>query len=159
MGGYKHPPFVIGKIMDIIFYKNNDELNKLNKTLSDPLELSGNLKNECSIEKPTILIQSDININGYNYFYIPDFNRYYFRTAFDVVRSNLFKISGRTDVLMSFKDTIKDYDVILNHSESKGNDYAASNVWQTLVKTKTDIITFPSGLSENGEFILITAGG
>ena len=145
--------------MDIYFYKNNEELFKLNKTLTDPLELSGNLKNECSIEKPTILIQSDIGINAYNYFYIPDFNRYYFRTAFDVVRTGLFKISGRTDVLMSFKETINDYDVILNHSESKGKDYAPSNVWQTLVKTKTDIIQFPSGLSENGEFILITAGG
>lgn len=61
---------------------------------------------------------------------------------------------------MSFKDTINNFDVILNHSEVKGaKDYAQSHVWQSLVKTKTDIITFPSGLSENGEFILITAGG
>ena len=146
--------------MTILFYKNNDELNKLNKTLSDALTLEGSLKQECSIEKPVIKIESTISINEYNYFYIPEFNRYYFRTGFDVIRNNVFRISGRTDVLMSFKESINNYDVILNHSEVKGaKDYAQSNVWQALVKTKTDIINFPSGLSENGEFILITAGG
>lgn len=146
--------------MTILFYKNNDELNKLNKTLSDPLTLEGSLKQECSIEKPVIKIESTININDYNYFYIPEFKRYYFRTGFDVIRNNVFRISGRTDVLMSFKDSINNFDVILNHSEVKGaKDYVQSNVWQSLVKTKTDIINFPNGLSENGEFILITAGG
>lgn len=146
--------------MTILFYKNNDELNKLNKTLSDPLTLEGSLKQECSIEKPVIKIESTININDYNYFYIPEFKRYYFRTGFDVIRNNVFRISGRTDVLMSFKESINNFDVILNHSEVKGTkDYAQSNVWQSLVKTKTDIINFPTGLSENGEFILITAGG
>ncbi len=146
--------------MTILFYKNNDELNKLNKTLSDALTLEGSLKQECSIEKPVIKIESTININDYNYFYIPEFKRYYFRTGFDVIRNNVFRISGRTDVLMSFKDSINNFDVILNHSEVKGvKDYAQSNVWQALVKTKTDIIQFPSGLNESGEFILITAGG
>lgn len=159
MGLFPHS-FFVGENMNIVLYKNNDELNKLNKTLSDALTISGSLKQECSIEKPVIKIESTININDYNYFYVPDFKRYYFRTGFDVIRNNVFRISGRTDVLMSFKDSINNFDVILNHSEVKGaKDYAQSHVWQSLVKTKTDIITFPSGLSENGEFILITAGG
>ena len=62
-------------------------------------------------------------------------------------------------MLMSFKDQIQNFDVILDHSEDHNTDYAQSNVWQALVKTKTDIISFPYGLSDNGEFILITAGG
>ncbi len=146
--------------MNIIFYKNTDELNKLNKTLSDPLTITGYLKNECSIESPVINIETDININAYNYFYIEDFGRYYFRTKFDIIRNNIFRISGRTDVLMSFKDSINNFDVILNHSEIKGaKNYAQSDVWNALVKTKTNIINFPYGLSDSGEFILITAGG
>ena len=133
----------------------------MNKTLSGtPIELEGSLKEECSIEKPIIIVESTIAINDYNYIHIPDFNRYYFRTGFDVIRNGLFRISGRTDVLMSFKESINNFDVILNHSESKGaKDYAQSDVWKSLVKTKTDIIPFSSGLSESGEFILITAGG
>ena len=145
--------------MEITFYLNSDEPNKVNKTLSSGYEIEGSLKSECTIENPIILIESDIDINQYNYFYIPEFDRYYFRTRFTVVRNGLIRIEGKTDVLMSFKDQIQNFDVILDHSEDHNTDYAQSNVWQALVKTKTDIISFPYGLSDNGEFILITAGG
>lgn len=145
--------------MEIYFYLNSDEPNKVNKTLTGEYEIEGNLKDNCRIENPSIIIESDIDINQYNYFYIPEFNRYYFRTEFEVIRNNLIRISGRTDPLMSFKNEILNFDVILDHSEDRNTNYAQSNVWQALVKTKTDIISFPYGLSDNGEFILITAGG
>lgn len=146
--------------MEITFYLNQDEPNKVNKTLGTGYPVTGVLKESCKIENPSILIEDDINLNDYNYFYIPEFNRYYFRTEFEVVRNGLIRVSGRTDPLMSFKTELMNFDVILDHSEVKGiTDYAQSQVWQSLVKTKTDIINFPYGLSENGEFILITAGG
>ena len=145
--------------MTITLYTNNDEKNKLNKTLSDGLTLTGTLRDECSIERPVILIDAD-NITEYNYFYIEEFDRYYFRTALTSVRNGLWRLEGKTDVLMSFKDAILASNVILRDSETTGaNNYAAGNQWQTLVKTKTDIINFPSGLLDEGEFILITAGG
>lgn len=146
--------------MEITFYVNNEEPEKVNKNLGTGQTFEGTLRNEVIIERPSILIETDIDINDYNYFYIPEFSRYYFRTGIEVVRNNLFRISGRTDVLMSFKESMKDFRVILDHSEVTGvTNYQSSPVWQSLVKTKTDIINFPSGLSENGEFILITAGG
>lgn len=146
--------------MEITFYVNNEEPEKVNKNLGTGQTIEGTLKDSVIIERPSILIETDIDINGYNYFYIPEFNRYYFRTDIEIVRNNLFRISGRTDVLMSFKEPMKNFQVILDHSEVTGvTNYQSSPVWQALVKTKTDIINFPYGLSENGEFILITAGG
>lgn len=146
--------------MEITFYVNNEEPEKVNKSLGTGQTFEGTLKDSVIIERPSILIETDIDINDYNYFYIPEFNRYYFRTDIEIVRNNLFRISGRTDVLMSFKEPMKNFQVILDHSEVTGvTNYQSSPVWQSLVKTKTDIINFPYGLSENGEFILITAGG
>lgn len=146
--------------MEITFYVNNEEPEKVNKNLGTGQTFEGTLRNAVIIERPSILIETDIDINDYNYFYIPEFNRYYFRTGIEVVRNNLFRISGRTDVLMSFKEPMKNFRVILDHSEVTGiTNYQSSPVWQSLVKTKTDIVTFPYGLSNNGEFILITAGG
>lgn len=146
--------------MEITFYVNNEEPEKVNKNLGTGQTFEGTLKDRVIIERPSILIETDIDINDYNYFYIPEFNRYYFRTGIEIVRNNLFRISGRTDVLMSFKEPMKNFQVILDHSEVTGvTNYQSSPVWQALVKTKTDIINFPYGLSENGEFILITAGG
>ena len=66
----------------------------------------------------------------------------------------------RCDVLMSYKDEIKGLNAILNNTQGTGlSNYLASPNWVNLVKTKTDIRVFPYGLSEQGEFILITAGG
>ena len=146
--------------MEIQFFVNKSEPNKLNKDLLPAGTFEGTLREECPIEKPTILIESDSTLTSYNYFYIPDFNRFYFRTSITSVRNGLWRVTGRTDVLMSFKEAILTFDAILKDSENLGaNNYLAGNQWVDLVKTKTDIITFPNGLSNNGEFILITAGG
>lgn len=146
--------------MEIDFFVNKSEPNKLNKDLLEAGTFEGVLRDECPIEKPTILIESDSTLTSYNYFYIPEFNRFYFRTSITSVRNGLWRVTGRTDVLMSFKEAILTFDAILKDSENLGaNNYLAGNQWVDLVKTKTDIVTFPYGLSDNGEFILITAGG
>lgn len=146
--------------MEIQFFVNQSEPNKLNKQLLPGDTFNGTLRNECEIESPTILIESDSTLTSYNYFYIPDFNRFYFRTSITFVRKNLWRVTGKSDPLMSFKEAILEFKVILKDSENAGaNDYLSGNQWKSLVKTKTDIINFPNGLSDNGEFILITAGG
>ncbi len=146
--------------MEIQFFVNKSEPNKLNKELLQGDIFNGTLRDECRIETPSILIESDSTLTSYNYFYIPEFNRFYFRTSITSVRKGLWRVTGRTDVLMSFKEAILTFDAILKDSENIGaNNYLAGNQWVDLVKTKTDIITFPYGLSNNGEFILITAGG
>ena len=64
------------------------------------------------------------------------------------------------DVLESFKTDIKNLSVILLNTQNVGvNNYLPSPVFRNNVKAKTDIINFPSGLNDTGEFILITAGG
>ena len=61
---------------------------------------------------------------------------------------------------MSYKDEIKELNAILNDTQDTGlSNYVVSPNGVKLVKTKTDIMVFPHGLSEQGEFILITAGG
>lgn len=148
------------RVMEIQFFVNKSEPNKLNKVLLPADTFNGTLREECGIETPSILIESDSTLTSYNYFYIPDFNRFYFRTSITSVRNNLWRVTGKTDVLMSFKEAIVTFDVVLKDSENTGaNNYASGEQWQNLVKTKTDIVNFPNGLNENGEWILITAGG
>ena len=133
--------------MEIQFFVNKSEPNKLNKILLPADTFNGTLREECGIETPSILIESDSTLTSYNYFYIPDFNRFYFRTSITSVRNNLWRVSGKTDVLMSFKEAILTFDVVLKDSEATGaNNYLAGNQWVDLVKTKTDIVTFPYGL-------------
>lgn len=145
--------------MDITLYINNSEKNKIGKNLINDFSLSGTLRDVTNIINPVILIELN-EIGNYNYCYIPNFNRYYFITDITVIRTGLFAISLMVDVLESFKTDIKNLSVILLNTQNTGvNNYLSSQVFCNNVKAKTDIINFPSGLNDSGEFILITAGG
>lgn len=145
--------------MDIYLYVNSSEKNRMGKVLSNETIISGSLKDETSVVSPVIIFEYN-NPANFNYAYIPDFNRYYFISNFTVIRTGLWSMSMRVDVLESFKDAIKTIPAIVSNSEVNGADeYLSGDVWKSKVKEKTDIINFSSGLSESGHFILITAGG
>lgn len=148
--------------MEITLYTNESEKNKLEKTITHSILLEGNLRDESSIINPIILISSnkeDIPYM-YNYAYIPAFGRYYFITDIESVRTGIWRVSMHVDVLMSYKEQIKNLNVIINNSEETGaNNYLSGEQWITNVKNTTNIVNFPNGLNDNGEFILITAGG
>lgn len=131
----------------------------MGKNLSNLNVFSGSLKGETSITNPVITIEIE-NPTGFNYAYISEFGRYYFIDDMISVRTGLWKISMKVDVLESFKNNIREISVILSDSTNTGKEmYLSGEVWKSKVKELTDIINFPSGLSDNGYFILITSGG
>lgn len=145
--------------MEITLYVNNSERQAINKTLTSALTLTGSLRSESSVINPSFIIETQ-NPSGYNYCYISEFGRYYFITDITSVRTNLWRIECSVDVLMSFKSSILDLDVIVSDNTSPDHEsYMSGDVWATTVKNKTDVIVFPSGLLETGEYILITSGG
>lgn len=147
-------------IMVITFYNNISEKNVIRKTINNALTISGTLRESTSVTNPVITIESPITIVGYNYCYIPDFSRYYYVVDVKSMRNNLWAVTLRVDVLMSFQNDIFNTPAIIDHTTEQGTtNYMNSNIWQSLVKDKTDIINFSSGLSESGGYVLITAGG
>ena len=145
--------------MDIILYVNTSERQAINKILDSGSTVTGSLRGESSIINPSFLIETT-NPSGYNYCYIAEFGRYYFITDITSVRTDIWRIDCAVDVLMSFKNQILNLDVIVSDNSSPDEEtYYSGEQWQTLVKTKTDVINFPSGLLDDGEYILITSGG
>ena len=146
--------------MDITLYYNSSEDNKLSKSLTNELLVQGTLRDRSDLLNPDILMKG-VDFTIYNYAYIPVFNRYYFIRGYDIYRNDMYIVSMEVDVLQTFKDEIKNLPSILMESESYGADeYLSSNrIWVAKEKDKTDIYNFSSGLLDNGEYILITAGG
>lgn len=147
--------------MDIILHVNSSERQAINKSLDSGTILTGSLRNESSVINPSFLIEHE-NPSGFNYCYISDFCRYYFITNITAIRTGIWKIDCSVDVLMSFKTEILNLDVIvsdLSIGESPTETYMQGGQWATTVKNKTDIINFPYGLLDDGEYILITSGG
>lgn len=145
--------------MIINFYRTTDEKNKLSKRLTDKLSLQGVLKESTSIVNPVVTVELT-EPPLYNYVEIPSFKRFYFIDEVESVRNNLWKITMSVDVLMSYSSEIKALNVITDASEVVNNSsYLDGDQWVRTVKDSTTIINFANGFNNDGEYILITAGG
>lgn len=149
-----------GDCVEIRLYSTAAERNKLNKALSDPLILGGNLREQCSLLAPSIVVQGEKTIAAYNYAYIPDFNRYYFINSIESVRNDLWRLTLAVDVLMSYRNEISALSCVVESNTSPDTEsYMNGEPWLSTVKESTSIINFPAGLNDTGEYILITSGG
>lgn len=147
--------------MTIKLYNTQSERNRITKTLTGEMSFTGTIRGESSILKPSITIQAN-NIVEFNYCYIPDFGRYYFIQDVVSLRVNVWELRLTVDVLMSHKSEILNSPATIAGMTSylNGvNKYVNSDVWGTLCKDFTDVIPFQNGLLDDGEYILITAGG
>ena len=146
--------------MEIKLYKTSSPRKKLVKDLTDGITLTGTLRGQSSIMSPSLQIQ-DIAVIGYNYCYIPDFGRWYYINGIDALRSNLYELSLGIDVLMTYAAEIRKNYAIVDKVESFGAAYNYINdgSWVNTNRMTQEVVNFSGGFNDNGEFILITAGG
>lgn len=145
--------------MDITLCVTPSEHNRIQKVLQSQRTYSGTLRDESNVVTPTILLEID-NPTLFNYLYIPAFSRYYFISEMTSVRNGLWRINCTCDALMSFASAVLALDVLPIASGYDGqNQYLSGPQWERLVKETTNVLTFPNGLSDTGEYVLITSGG
>ena len=134
--------------------------NYVNKEFTTGSSYQGVLKSDCSIEHPVLIIKGLEEILNYNYVEIPQFKRSYFIREKTILENGYYQITCEVDTLETYKETVLNNPCIIEASENAYfNDYLRHESFVATVKHKTDIITFPAGLNNAGEFILITAGG
>lgn len=146
--------------MEIKLLKTSSPRKKLVKELTDGITLVGTLRAQSSVMAPTFTVQ-DTAVIGYNYCYIPDFGRYYYINAINALRANLFELSLGIDVLMTYAEAIRKNYAIVDKVQSFGAAYNYINDGSFINTNRMnqEIMNFSGGFNENGEFILITAGG
>lgn len=140
----------------INLYNNESPPNKISKQITLILALEGTLKSESDIVNPIIRIYAP-TLPNFNYARIPAFNRYYYLRDAESIRADIWDIKLASDPLMSFDLT--DVSGVLVEGQNGGSDYLEHRHLVRNVKSKTNIISFPNGLLDSGEYILITAGG
>ena len=146
-------------MLSVQLMNNSSPVDKIGKSLSAGSTYNCALKDDTSVLDPVIILQTSDNIFSYNYMYIQQFGRYYFIKDIKSLNNNRWQVSAHVDVLETYKTEILSQSVIIEKNENNYNNYLPDENWKTNVKTKTDIINFDNGFLENGEFILITAGG
>lgn len=76
------------------------------------------LKDNCSITAPVIIINLKGDEVNANYAYIREFNRYYFIDDIISLNNNLWELRMSVDVLMTYKDGIRNLRGFVERSES-----------------------------------------
>ena len=108
--------------MNIKIGNYTSEKNSFPKSKTWIHDLSGQLKNTSSIVNPTILVEA-VNPSAYNYMYIPEFNRYYFIDNCRSIRTNLWEIDCKCDVLETYSASIKANSGIVLRQKNIRNKY------------------------------------
>ena len=146
--------------MEISFYNNVSEKEKIGKTLKNKKSLTGFLKQATSVINPIITIEIE-NPSQFNYCHIPQFHRYYFINDMINVRNNLWEIHMKVDVLESFKTQIKANKAIIEKSEQTASSNEYFNDGSTFYhdsREYNEIAMFQRGFDTAPSYILITAG-
>lgn len=149
--------------MNLYLYVNSSENNRVDKALSSELQMTGHLRTETSVVSPVLMIEGE-NLTGYNYAYIPEFNRFYYITDITSVRTGLWQVSMRVDVLMTYSVEIKQLTAVLERQENIYNLYCEDNMLTTLAydNVYTQKMKFEGGAVmpiDDWHYYLAVAGG
>lgn len=142
--------------MTIRLLNNMSPPNYVSKSISPVTEIEGTLRDPTSILNPNIIIERS-DPTGFNYFYIPEFKRYYFLDGVSSEYNNLVAISGTVDVLMSYASEIKAFNAVVKRNENRFNLNLDDGIFKAYQNSKHKIIAFPNGFTDYS-YILALAG-
>lgn len=105
-------------IIDLYNYAGDHRV--VNKQLGSVVQpLDGKLRDDCDLINPVILIGADPR--NCNYAHIPAFNRWYYITDVENIRTGLWMISCHVDVLMTYKDSIYQCEGVVDRCSKDGS--------------------------------------
>lgn len=107
--------------MKMITYTNTSDTRELNKTLTQRQTFTVSFKNDTDIMRPVVELAGMTLPPNVNYAYIQSMGRYYYIENSTIMPGKITSIQLRCDVLMSFRDTIKNSYVIASRSTSRAN--------------------------------------
>lgn len=145
--------------MQVVFSYNKSDERQIFKDLVTGETMEGALRDASSIISPTIAFKSS-SVMKYNFCYIPAWKRYYFVRDVVSYRNDIYVVSCECDVLMSFKNDIANFEVVVDKQTmgSNGDEYIddGSLVCDNYMFNR--VYNFARGFNNTPQYILITAG-
>lgn len=141
--------------MEIQLYSMTSEKNRLGKSKTLLTTLSGSLKNQCNILTPSIVIEY-LPPTRFNYFYIPEFSRYYFVTNITYITNSIVEIAGSVDVLDSYEQAIRSNYGVIQRQENIYNLDLYDKSFLTQQNTQLQVKQFPQGFNRTPQLVLAT---
>ena len=146
--------------MQIVIYSNNSDNRQVHKNITVIKTISVECFEESSILNPVFICAYDVSIFKANYLYVAYYGRYYYINDITIIDGHRMQISAHVDVLMTYAAQIQTLSVIIDKQDSLYPDkYYNDESFVVDDKTFNTTIVFPNELLNEGQYVLITAGG
>lgn len=145
--------------MNITLYENMSDTNVVDKDITQiGAVITGTLRDDCSVINPVIMFEglTSEQLTKCNYAYIEEFGRYYFINNI-TFKNQLYELSMHVDVLMTYKDGIRNNSAVISRQEHSYNLYLQDGVFKTYSQPHIQIAQFPSGFS--GYHLIFSVAG
>ena len=139
--------------MVVKLYKTLSEDNKLDKDLTLVKEIGINLLIRSNVTSFDFSLSGEIA--DINYMFIPDFGKYYFLKSPTIERNGYTSFRAEEDVLMTYRDQIRQESGIILRQENEGNLYITDSTFPVENRNKTFFKKFPNGFAETINYYLI----
>lgn len=146
-------------MVTVTFMNNSSDNNIVDKVVSTVSSADCALKDPTEMVNPVLRVASDVITSGVNYCYIPSLGRYYFVRNKRQMTAGMMEVDLHVDVLMSFKESIRQATALVEVTGNAVNPYIESDIWTPDVRRTTHVKKFESGFNHDPKYILITAGG
>ena len=143
--------------LSITLYKTADDKHVVNKTLTDNLSVDGTARGEFEVTGGSVTVETSTNLSAYNYCYISDFGRYYFVNRITALRTGLWMLDLRVDVLKTYATNIQALTGTVDRQENKYNGYLGDSNYNAMCYSQIVAKTFPNGMTADN-LILMTVG-
>lgn len=142
--------------MNIVFYKTEDERNRIIKTLTETVRFEGVFTTSYNTINPTLQIVSRETFDS-NYCYIQETNRYYFIDKINIRRDGFYELYLTLDVLMTYQDKILNLWGTVSQSKNSGL-YLKNNSISLDARPQLKKYEFTDNFNHEGNIILSCSG-
>ena len=144
-------------MIQLNLFNYNGKPNVINKTLQNEIILNGLFYNNFDIYTPEIAIRQPININVFNYAFLPIFNRFYFVVDTFIESNTKTVLKLKLDVLKSYANELLTATGTVTQKEN-ANKFISDRRKIYDIRPKFDKITFDYTFKK-GDIIMITLKG
>ena len=138
-------------------YVNESERNQLDKIITSKLSDTIVIKEEVDVLNPIVYIKTSTDITGVNYMKLDD--RYYYAHVQLLPGGDIYKVTGETDPLMTFKDAIRNNTGLISRNQNFYNRFLNDERVKLNAYEQVKTLKFSSGFSKTMQYYLITIGG
>ena len=149
--------------MTIYLYSIKEDRRKVTKitVATVPIDtLSAHCKADVNVLDPVLEVANSANLPNCDYFYVPDWNRYYFVTGLTVGAQRCY-LSGHVDVLQSYESDIRKIVAVIERqqSKSKGQLYMSDKMFKSEARKVIQIKKFNRQFNKGASSYVLATGG